>query len=394
MDACEAVEKELQRVITKFNGVHEHAKRMLGDVTKNFEDLKSSIAEVPADEKLTTEQMILLRDTISKTREKLQRLTTDHRDLHGAVSKIGKTIDRNFVSDFSPTTRNDVLVEEQNIQLLNKVIAQHLQRNNLDDVAATLIHESKLPAEEVVSDPFSKLHRIWEAIYNGDLKEALEWASEHSAKLETRNSSLEFKLHRIAFLQKLDAENGGGSPIEAIAYARKHFSKFVDKFEKEIQLLMGTLMYIPVGLENSPYRGLCGPNLMVEAADTFLKDACGILGITKDSPLTVVTNTGCTALPALLSLKQVMMTRQVFGIWNGRDELPIEIDLDAEHRYHSIFACPILRQQSSEDNPPMKLVCGHVISRDALDKLCNGPTLKCPYCPVDQSPNDAKLIYF
>lgn len=116
-------------------------------------------------------------------------------------------------------------------------------------------------------------------------------------------------------------------------------------------------MYIPVGLENSPYRGLCGPNLMAEArttsdnaivflhfifisyniwflfwrffpspfqaADTFLKDACGILGITKDSPLTVVTNTGCTALPALLSLKQVMMTRQVFGIWNGRDELPV-----------------------------------------------------------------------
>lgn len=156
---------------------------------------------VPADEKLTTEQMILLRDTLSNTKEKLQRLTTDHRDLHGAVSKIGKTIDRNFVSDFSSTTRNDVLVEEQNIQLLNKVIAQHLQRNNLDDVAATLIKESKLPAEEIVSDPFSNLHRIWEAIYRGDLTEALEWASEHSAKLEARNSSLEFKLHRIAFLQ-------------------------------------------------------------------------------------------------------------------------------------------------------------------------------------------------
>lgn len=54
--------------------------------------------------------------------------------------------------------------------------------------------------------------------------------------------------------------------------------------------------------------------------------------------------------------------------------LQIEIDLDAEYRYHSIFACPILRQTSSEENPPMKLVCGHVISRDALNKLCNGPT--------------------
>lgn len=45
MDACEAVEEELQRVITKFSGVHEHARRMLGDVTKNFEDLRSSIIQ-------------------------------------------------------------------------------------------------------------------------------------------------------------------------------------------------------------------------------------------------------------------------------------------------------------------------------------------------------------
>lgn len=45
MEACEAVEKELQRVISKFSGVHEHAKRMLGDVTKNFDELKSTIAE-------------------------------------------------------------------------------------------------------------------------------------------------------------------------------------------------------------------------------------------------------------------------------------------------------------------------------------------------------------
>lgn len=75
---------------------------------------------------------------------------------------------------------------------------------------------------------------------------------------------------RLFFVQKLAAEQiGSGSPIEAIAYARKHISKFVDKFEKEIQLLMGTLMYIPVGLENSPYRGLCGPNLMIEVIYCF-----------------------------------------------------------------------------------------------------------------------------
>lgn len=47
----------------------------------------------------------------------------------------------------------------------------------------------------------------------------------------------------------------------------------------------------------------------------------------------------------------------------------IEIDLDPEYRYHSMFACPILRQPSSESNPPMRLICGHTISKDALHKL-------------------------
>ena len=50
----------------------------------------------------------------------------------------------------------------------------------------------------------------------------------------------------------------------------------------------------------------------------------------------------------------------------------IEIDLGKDCRFHSIFACPILRQQSSESNPPVRLTCGHVISRDALNKLANG----------------------
>lgn len=49
----------------------------------------------------------------------------------------------------------------------------------------------------------------------------------------------------------------------------------------------------------------------------------------------------------------------------------VEIDLGKECRFHSVFACPILRQQSSDSNPPVRLVCGHVISRDALNKLTN-----------------------
>lgn len=57
---------------------------------------------------------------------------------------------------------------------------------------------------------------------------------------------------------------GTGSQTEAIKYARTHFAKFVNTFEKDIQALMGTLMFLNVGIENSPYRNLIAPEIWVE----------------------------------------------------------------------------------------------------------------------------------
>jgi len=184
------------------------------------------------------------------------------------------------------------------------------------------------------------------------------------------------------------------SQNEAIVYARTNFQKFAVRYEHEIANLMASFIYLPGGLENTPYRIFLSQEMWTELSFTFLKDACQLLGISKNSALSVVVNAGCTALPALLNIKQVMQSRQVLGMWNGCDELPIEIDLQPEFRFHSIFACPILRQQTTEDNPPKKLTCGHVISNDALHKLSNGHILKCPYCPVEQNAEEAVRIYF
>jgi hypothetical protein len=86
-----------------------------------------------------------------------------------------------------------------------------------------------------------------------------------------------------------------------------------------------------------------------------------------------------------------MQNTQVCHILS-KDELPIEVDVGQEHRYHSVFACPILRQQTTDQNPPMKLVCGHVISKDALNKLSIQNKLKCPYCPLGKFINNNKIF--
>lgn len=190
----------------------------------------------------------------------------------------------------------------------------------MDDVAESLIREGHLPQEEINEEPFAELHKIFEEIHKRNLLPAIEWATKYSFELEQKNSSLEFKLHRLAFLQII--KGGLAAQGEAIAYARNNLSKFVAKYQKDFQILMGTLLYLKVGLDNSPYKFLMRDEMWIEAADVFLKDACNISGINKDSPLTVIINAGCIALPALLNLKH-MLARQVQGIWSGRDELPV-----------------------------------------------------------------------
>jgi hypothetical protein len=48
----------------------------------------------PENHELTAAQIVIMKQTVNKVRETVQRLAADHRDLHSTVSKVGKAIDR------------------------------------------------------------------------------------------------------------------------------------------------------------------------------------------------------------------------------------------------------------------------------------------------------------
>jgi len=224
-----------------------------------------------------------------------------------------------------------------------------------------------------------------------DLDAALGWAKANRERLLALNSHLEFALHKLKFIELL--KGGVQGQMAAVEYAR-NFEPFSEKHAAEIQALMGSLLFLPNGLENSPYSNLLDPALWAQIADMFTKDSRALLGMSVNSPLSVLLNSGMKAVPALLNIREVMQQRNVIGMWGHNDELPIEIDLGPDSRFHSIFSCPILRQQTSDNNPPMRLTCGHVISKEALQKLASNNKLKCPYCPVESTLAEAKQIYF
>jgi len=403
-----AVEKEVERVVQKLHHLKDNMETGIDEQIAAIEKLQRDIAEdTEGGSNISNAQRDMVRQVSSKVNQSVTKIATEHRDLHSSVSKVGKAIDRNFVSDFDSTSREDVFSGPNKEHLLTEVILQHLYREGRVDISESLSKESGITEYQEQKEPFLELNQILEALKARDLGPALEWVAKNREGLNMRGttllfsqaggrqsvqqkSSLELRLHKLKFVDLLRQ----GSKMEAVRYARQNFPSFVEGQEREVQSLMGAVMYSGAALEQSPYGELLSPTQWQETADLFLRDACALLGLSMESPLTVAVNAGCVALPALLNIKQVMQQRQVSAVWNAKDELPIEIELGGECRYHSVFACPILRQQVSDNNPPMKMVCGHVISRDALAKLAQGHKLKCPYCPLEQNPADARQIFF
>lgn len=83
--------------------------------------------------------------------------------------------------------------------------------------------------QENSKQPFVLLNEILEKLRHKNLGPALHWAEINRRALTEQSSSLEFKLHRLHFLQ-LVAE-GPAKQGEALAYVRKYFPPYVHHHE-------------------------------------------------------------------------------------------------------------------------------------------------------------------
>ncbi|XP_070540021.1 E3 ubiquitin-protein ligase RMND5A-like [Ptychodera flava] len=391
MDACLTVERDVDKVYTKFQQIASHTQKTLEELIQHVKGISNELKEAPEDSELTPAQSLVVSQCTKKMKDSASYIGSNHKDLHSSVSKIGKVIDRNFMPDINALGQESNFDSPEKVNLINEVICEHFFRKGMLDIAEQLIDDAALQVDGTNKEPFIEINKILEALKARNLQPALQWAQIHREQLHAQHSSLEFKLHRLQFIELL--RGGAANQQQILQYAR-NFGMFADGHSKELQIMMGSLLYLRQGIQNSPYSHLLDPINWLEICDVFTRDACSLLGLSVESPLCVSVQAGAIALPSLLNIKHVMQQRQVSGVWSSKDELPIEVDLGTDCRYHSIFACPILRQQSTDHNPPMRLICGHVISRDSLNKLISGNKVKCPYCPVEQSPSDARQIHF
>lgn len=149
-------------------------------------------------------------------------------------------------------------------------------------------------------------------------------------------------------------------------------------------------------LANSPYSDFLNSNLYSDIQRHFTRDFSLLLGLSPDSPLYLSIMIGTSALPTMIKMSAIMKGKSGLE-WSQQGELPVEIPLLDTQRYHSVFACPVSKEQGSEENPPMMMACGHVIAKESLNRLSKGTTntrFKCPYCPMESTSAQAIRVFF
>ncbi|CAG8572474.1 3903_t:CDS:2 [Acaulospora colombiana] len=262
----------------------------------------------------------------------------EHKEFQKVVSKYEKIVDRKWKQDITIASNPEAFVNKEVV--LQRTVALHFIRHGKFNLGKTFIKETGLDLPDSLQMQFVQMYQILDAINDQNLEPALLWARSQRDALERRGSSLEFQLHRLHYVKYLVEKRR----YEALQYARSNFSYFRERHSNEINRLMGALLYIR-DLSKSPYVDLLSEHLWTDINVTV----------------------GATALPTIIKMATIMKEKK--NEWSQQGELPVEIPLSDEMRYHSIFACPVSKEQSTEENPPMMMPCGHVICKESLNKL-------------------------
>lgn len=227
------------------------------------------------------------------------------------------------------------------------------------------------------------------------------WCNENISELERINSPLEFYLHRSNFLKLCFNDNDNDYDYDCnepkpLTYFKKNLAKFLNmnQFKLQSQSLLASLAF--PDLSNSPYSQFTSPHIhSTLLLEQFEHDWCKLNNFPLYDHLQVALDVGGS--DALFIIQRVKdMMNLTHSEWSQSNELPVELPIKNDNfKFHSVFICPISKEQTNDKNPPMMLNCGHVLALDSLNKLSKGGgRVKCPYCPSESQASTALRLYF
>lgn len=335
----------------------------------------------PVDLKLILTELKLKLNTVGPLHE-LEGLQKEN---NMNLSKYPKLLEKSFNPDISKAYRN----VDFDFHLVNQIVAGHFYRQGLFDLGDCLINEAGEPEMTAIRSHFLEMYQILDALKAKNLEPALNWITANREKLKQNGSNLELNLHRLQFVEIIQK----GTKADALSYARTYLVPLASLHMNEFQKLMVCIIWIGK-LKNCPHAELMAPTHWEEFTEELIQQFCSLVGQPYQSPLSVAIAAGIEGLPTLLKLANVMAAKR--QEWQAMKQLPVPVELGKEFQYHSVFVCPVSRDQGSEENPPMLMPCLHVLCQQSIMKLSKSSsrTFKCPYCPSEASAAQCRQLYF
>lgn len=364
-----------------------NTQEVIDQIDQEIEQALHKIQSTNNPEPLLDHKSILVElKTKLKDMASLSQLESTQKELNIALSKYPKLLEKSVNPDISKAYR-DI---EFNTQLVNQIIAGNFYQQGLFEIGDCFVNEAKeLESAAVVKSQFEGMYQILEAMKGQNLEPALKWATDNADKLKQNGSDLVLRLHSLQFMEILQ----NGSKDEALKYARTYLAPFASDHMDSIKKLVVCILWTGK-LDRAPHYQLLLATNQDKVAEELIRQFCKILGQSCESPLGVTINAGAQGLPPLLKFMNVMAGKK--QEWQTMKQLPVPVELDKEYQFHSIFVCPVSKEQSTEENPPMLMSCGHVLCKQSIMKMSKNSTrsFKCPYCPSDIDATRCKQLYF
>ncbi|KAF5268696.1 hypothetical protein FOXYS1_404 [Fusarium oxysporum] len=402
-------------------------KSAIDDVDQVIELLTNAREQIAQEQDATRTGMAMMT-LQNPVKARFERITTDLKDVTKAQKSFGKALDKALPHRELPM-ETDAMADHP--RLINRAIAMHLLREGQFSVASTFLKEATdhppgreahtisqtdedgdddMESEDDLEDEmaglhsehlqhkFAEMYSILSQLKDHNLLPAINWAHANGVHLEARGSTLEFELIKLQYVWLFKGPSVNGLPDDpatnglggAINYARQNFPRFQNRHLLEIQQLSSAVVFAP-NLAKSPYSHIFETESAFEdVAMSFTREFCSLLGLSAESPLYIAVTAGSIALPRLIKYTTYMREKKTE--WTTENELAFATPLPEFMIYHPIFVCPVSKEQTTQDNPPMMLSCGHVLCRESLNNIVKAARYKCPYCPTEGHLKDAIQI--
>jgi hypothetical protein len=398
----------VSNLLTDLSILKKNQESHINETSELISSLKNSIIEIKNSITLSNTDMELNNDDSSNNKvhkiinligkieenNTLKKYNVSANSYYNNLTKYSKSLSQLEKEELYNNTYNNQKISFNKDAFLTILIKDLYRKGNFN-TANTLINESKINFNSNFKYLFNDLNIITQELKNGFLEGLLNWIKKYETHLKDFDSDLPFELNCFRFILLKDYKDLNKNEI--LNRGKFLFKDYISDF-KYLTKISKAYSYMTLydsksinsDLFQNKYANFMNKEAMIsKLIEMFTRDCCLILNIPLESGFFLTLLAGLISMPQIVKSEAILKDKK--DISNNK-ELPYEISLPNELKFHSIFICPVAKEISTIDNPPMLLTCGHVISKNSLNKMNktvnSNSQIKCPTCPNSQSITD------